>query len=125
VCLISTIGLVSWNKLEPANRFLQIGIGESAIFKVSIIARPFPRPNEWHWTFSLSNIYHSVLTHPPDVHIVINDGLAILNITNVTRNHYGTYYVWTDNAYGGWKKADLRFGLASTSNNHNNYLYHF
>ena len=125
MCLISTIGLVSWNKLEPANRFLQIGIGGSAIFKVSIIARPFPRPNEWHWTFSPSNIYHSVLTHPPDVHMVINDGLAILNITNVTRNHYGTYYVWTDNAYGGWKKDDLGFSLASTSNNHNNYLYIF
>jgi len=62
---------------------------------------------------------------PSDVHIVINDGLAILNITYVTRNHYGTYYVWTDNAYGGWKKDDLRFSLASTSNNHNNYLYHF
>ena len=125
MCLISTIGLVIWNKLEPANRFLQTGIGGSAMFKVSIIARPFPRPNEWHWTFLLSNIYHSLLTHPPDVHMVINDWLAILNITNVTQNHYGTYYVWTDNAYGGWKKADLKFSLASTSNNHNNYLYHF
>ncbi|KAK2145318.1 hypothetical protein LSH36_688g01081 [Paralvinella palmiformis] len=52
---------------------------------------------------------------PSDVHIVINDGLAILNITYVTRNHYGTYYVWTDNAYGGWKKDDLRFSLASTN----------
>ena len=90
VCLISTIGLASWNKLEPANRFLQIGIGGSAIFKVSIIARPFPKQNKWHWTFSASNIYHSVLTHPPDLHMVINDRLVILNITNVTRNHYGT-----------------------------------
>jgi len=56
--------------------------------------------------------------------MVINDGLAILNITNVTRNHYGTYYVWTDNAYGGWKKDDLGFSLASTSNNHNScYIF--
>jgi len=57
--------------------------------------------------------------------MVINVGLAILKITKVTRNHYGTYYVWTDNAYGGWKKDDLGFILASTSNNHNNYLYVF
>ena len=84
MCLISTIGLASWNKLEPANRYLQIGIGGSVIFKASIIVRPFPRPGEWHWTFSPSKISHSVLTHPPDVHIVINDGQAILNITNVT-----------------------------------------
>ena len=125
MCLISTIGLVSWNKLEPANRFLQIGIGGSAIFKVSIIARPFPRPDEWHWTFSPSKISHSLLTHPPDVHMVINDRRAILNITNVTRIHYGSYLVWTDNAYGGRKKDDLRFSLTSTSNNHNIYLYHF
>ncbi|KAK2145319.1 hypothetical protein LSH36_688g01023, partial [Paralvinella palmiformis] len=118
-------GPARWNKLESANRFLQIGIGGCVIFKVSIIARPFPRPDEWHWTFSPSNISHSVLTHPPDVNMVINDGLAIPNITNVTRNHYGTYYVWTDNAYRGWKKDDLRFSLASTSNNHNNYLYQF
>ena len=125
VCLISTIGLASWNKLEPANRFLQIGIGRSAIFKVSIIPRPFPSSDERHWTFSPSNISYSVLTHPPDTHMVINDGLAILNITNITRNHYAPYYVWTDNAYGCWKKDDLRFSLASTSNNHNNDLYHF
>jgi len=87
VCLISTIGLVSWNKLEPANRFLQIDIGGSVIFKASIIDRPFPRPDEWHWRFSPSNISDYVLTHPPDVHVVINDGRTILNITNVTRNH--------------------------------------
>ena len=122
MCLISTIGLASWNKLEPAHRYLQIGIGGSVIFKASIIVRPFPRPDEWHWTFSPSKIYHSVLTHPPDVHIVINDGRAILNITNVTRIHYGTYKLWTDSAYGGWKKDDLKFSLASTSNNHNIYL---
>ena len=95
------------------------------MFKAWIIARPFPRPDEWHWTFSPSKISHSVLTHPPDVHMVINDVRAILNITNNTRNHYGTHYVWTDHVYGGWKKDDLRFSLASTSNNHNNYLYHF
>jgi hypothetical protein len=86
VCLISTIGPAQWNMLEPANRFLQIGIGGSVIFKALIIARPFPRIDEWHWTFSPSNISHYVLTYPPYVHIVINDGLAILNITNVTRN---------------------------------------
>jgi len=123
MCLISTIVLACLDKLEPANRFLQIGICGRVIFKVSIIARPFPRPDEWHWTFSPSKISHSLLTHPPDVHMVINDRRAILNITNVTRIHYGTYLVWTDNAYGGWKKDDLRLSLASTSNNHNIYLY--
>ena len=34
--------------------------------------------------FPLSNISHYVLTHPLDVYIVINDELAILNITNLT-----------------------------------------
>ena len=86
MCLISTIGPAQWNMLEPANLFLQIGIGGCVIFKALIIARPFPRPDEWHWTFSPSNISHYVLTHPLDVHIVINDGLAILNITNLTLN---------------------------------------
>jgi hypothetical protein len=104
VCLISTIGPGRWKKLEPANRFLQNAIRGSAMFKAWIIARPFPRPDEWHWTFSPSKISHSVLTNPPDVHMVINDGRAILNITNVTRIHYGTYLVWTDNVNGGWKK---------------------
>ena len=85
MCLISTIVLACLDKLEPANRFLQIGIGGSAMFKASIIARPFPRPDEWHWTFSPSKISHYVLTHPLDVHLVINDGRAFLNITNVTR----------------------------------------
>ena len=75
-----------WNMLEPANRFLQIGIGGSVIFKASVIARPFPRTDECHWTFSPSNISHYVLTHSLDVHIVIKDGLAILNITHLTRN---------------------------------------
>ena len=84
--LISPIGLARWNKLAPANRFLQIGIGGCVILKASIIARPFPRTDEWHWTLSPSNISHYVLTHPLDVYIVINDGLAIQNITNVTRN---------------------------------------
>ena len=31
--------------------------------------------------------------------------------------------MWSENAYGGWKKDDLRLSLASTSNNHNIYLY--
>ena len=55
MCLISTIVLACLDKLEPADRFLQIGIGGSAMFKALIIARPFPRPDEWLWTFSKHN----------------------------------------------------------------------
>jgi len=106
-------GPTRWIKLEPANRVRKIDIGGDATFKIWIIARPFPRPDQWHWRFSPSNTYYRNTTNPANVHLRASKDVAILDITKVTQNHYGGYFVWANNAYGGWKEDNLNFSLTS------------
>ena len=36
---------------------------------------------------------------------------AVLTVTNVSRDHYGEYAVWTRNQIGGWDESKLKFKL--------------
>ena len=48
---------------------------------------------------------------PRNVHLMVMGDQAVLSITNVQPSHYGKYYVWTSNEYGGWNEEDLSFVL--------------
>ena len=45
-------------------------------------------------------------TKPADVLLTVSGDMAVLSIINVTLGHYGNYFIWTSNKYGGWNEED-------------------
>jgi len=95
-------------KIYPADLIHYVNIGDTTYFKVWIIANPVPEQKQWHLRFFPNNSF------PENVHLTVSGDVAVLNITNVTKNHYGTYSVWAMNKYGGWKESDLNFRVVET-----------
>ena len=60
-----------------------------------------------------------------DVELRVSGDVAILLIKNVTVNHYGQYYIWTENMHGGWIEGNLNFTLVPKGNiDINKYYIH-
>lgn len=89
----------------------QIDVGDGTSFTIWIFARPLPRADQWHWTFSGRNYSGMQRTEPSDVELKVSGNVATLIIGRVTNRHYGNYSIWTANAYGGWKEGELTFIL--------------
>ena len=88
-----------------------VRVGSTASFKVWIEANPLPEQDQWKWKFSPSNTSNIITTNPGQVQLKLSGDMAVLSITNVTLSHYGNYYIWTKNKYGGWNETDLTFTL--------------
>ena len=97
--------------MEPAEKIRHIGVGDTTDFKIWFIARPLPRADQWHWEFSARNITGLQNTVPRSVTLTVSDGVTTLSLKDIGGDHYGNYFIWTANAYGGWKKEDLVFTL--------------
>ena len=110
---ISSIGPARLLKLEPAECVRYVSISNYTYFQLWIIGRPLPRLDQWHWKFKPSGTSGAMVTNPKYVYLSVSGSMAILNISYVTKNHYGSYFVWTSNKYGGWKEGNLEFNLSS------------
>ena len=111
VSCIKLTGPARWYMIDPEDYNNGVSIGDITNFKVWVIARPLPRQDQWYWKFSPSNSSNVMTTNPGHVHLTVSDDMAVLSITNVTISHYGNYYIWTNNQYGGWNEDELMFIL--------------
>ena len=45
------------------------------------------------------------------MHLSVIGDKAVLSIARVSVNHYGDYFIWAENKYGGWEEGNLSFTL--------------
>ena len=117
IVLYLYVGPVRWYRLDPPDHIRQVPPGKATNFTIWIVARPLPDEDNWHWKFSPRNTTDMPLRKPSHVNLRVYDNMATLNIENVTAEHHGYYYIWTQNKYGGWGEEELRFTLTTTHTN--------
>ena len=56
-------------------------------------------------------MFDVITKEPADVELSVSGETGELDIRNITKTHYGTYYIFARNKYGGWPEKDLAFRL--------------